>query len=136
MKSGLAPGQTAEVEITVTPDMRAQFEGKTVHDLYSTSALVHHMEWAARKTILPFLETKEEGMGTHVEVDHLMMTPVGMKVTIKATVSDIKDNKVDCHIEAFNARGKICKGRVTQAIVAREWLEEKVTAHLKGEHHG
>ncbi len=127
MKPGLEAGQTAQLELTTTAEMRAQFGGVTVHDLFSTSALVHHMEWAARKTILPYLEPHEEGMGSHVEVFHLSFTPCGWNVLIRATVTEVRDRKIVCEVEAFNARGKIARGKVTQSIVERGWLEEKLS---------
>lgn len=126
MKPGLTVGQTAEVEITVTEDMHAAFAGQTVHELYSTSALVHDMEWAARKLIVPYLDDDEEAMGSHVEVSHLMLTLVGMKVRIRATISDIRDRKIVAEVEAFNMRGKIAKGTVTQALIDKSWLDKKM----------
>ena len=126
MKPGLKIGETAEVEITVTTDLVARFEGETVHELYSTSSLVHHLEWAARRTILPYLEDDEEGMGCHVDVSHLAMTIPGMKVRVKATVTDVRDNKVFCDVEAFNQRGKIARATVTQAVVNKSWLDKKI----------
>ena len=126
MKPGLSVGQIAELEIMVTPDMVAAFEGQTVHPLYSTSSLVHHMELAARKTILPYFEDHEEGMGLHVDVHHTMFTPVGMKVKIRAIVSAIRDTKIECEVEAFNWRGKIAKGTVVQSVIQKSWLEQKI----------
>lgn len=49
-----------------------------------------------------------------------------MKVLFKATVTDVRDRKVECEVEAFNARGKLARGTVVQAIVEREWLEKKM----------
>lgn len=126
MKPGLKIGQTAELEITVTKEMVASFGGETVHHLYSTSTLVHHMEWAARKMIEPFFEEHEEGMGYHAEVSHLMPTIPGMKVKLKATVTALRDRKVVCDVEVFNPRGKIARGTVTQAIVEKSWLDNKI----------
>lgn len=126
MLPGLKQGQSAELEVTVTDDMLAAFGGEVVHQLYSTSALVHHMEWAARKTILPYLEGHEEGMGSHVEVSHRMLTLPGMKVRLVATVMEVTANKVECEVEAFNSRGKIARGTVVQAIVAKQWLTDKM----------
>jgi len=125
MKPGLKAGQTAEVEIVVSPDMRAAFEEQTAHDLYATSQLVQHMEWVARKTILPFLDTNEESMGNHLEVSHMKPTLTGMKVKLKATVKEILNNKVFCEIEASTSMGKIARGSVTQAVVEKEWLLKK-----------
>lgn len=126
MKEGLKAGDWAEVEISVTKDMQASFAGQTIHELYSTSSLVHDMEWAARKVLAPYLEPDEEAMGSHVEVSHLMLTPVGMKVKVRATVKEIRDKKIVCEVEAFNRRGKIARGTVTQSLIEKEWLDKKV----------
>lgn len=126
MKAGLEIGQTAELEIDVKDEMTARFAGETVHELYSTSYLVHHMEFAARKLILPYLEDHEEGMGCYIEVSHLSFTLPGMKVNLTATVTDIRDNKVIAEVEASNMRGKVARGTVTQAIVEKEWLEKRM----------
>lgn len=126
MKPGLEIGQAAEYEVVVAPDMVASFEGKVVHELYSTSALVHHMEYAARKTILPYLEEHEEGMGYHVDVHHTMFTPVGVKVLIRAVVTAIRDTKIECEVEASNWRGKVAKGTIVQSIVQKSWLQTKI----------
>lgn len=126
MKPGLQVGQFAEYELVVSPDMVAAFEGQVVHNLYSTASLVKHLELAARKTIIPYLEKHEEGMGYHVEVHHLMFTPTGMKVKLRATVSAIRDNKIECEVEASTWRGKIARGTVVQSIVQKAWLEQKI----------
>ena len=126
MKHGLQPGQTAEIEFTVTPQMFARFDGVTVHELLSTSELAHQMEWAARKTILNYLEPHEEGMGAHVDLHHLMMTRAGTKVKVKATIADIRDNKVECDVEATSHRGKVAKGTILQVIVDKTWLTKKI----------
>lgn len=125
MKPGLKIGQTASAEFVVTPEMFAQFGGQVVHELLSTSSLVHEMEWAARQTILPYLEAHEEGIGARVDVQHLMLTPAGVTVNISACVSGIRDNKVECEVEASHFRGKIARGTVVQVIVEKSWLQRK-----------
>lgn len=126
MKPGLKVGQTSEIEFEVTPKMVAQFKGKVVHELLSTSYLVQELEWAARQTILPYLEAHEEGMGSHVDVHHIMLAPVGITVKVKATVTEIRDNKIECEVEASNFRGKVAKGTVLQAVVDKSWVEKKI----------
>lgn len=125
MKPGLKSGATAEIEITVTPEMQAAFADETVHKVYSTYALVHHAEWVARKIILDYLEEHEEGMGYHVDIYHLKPTLPGMQVNLKARVKSIRNNRVTCAIEAFNSLGKIARGFVTQVIVEKDWLDKK-----------
>jgi predicted thioesterase len=126
MITGLKIGSSKEIELTVTPEMRASFVGETVHDLYSTSWLVHHMEWAARQLLLPYLSPTQEAMGSSIEVSHLMLTLPGMKVRLHARVIEIRDNKVVSEIEASNQRGKIARGTFTQSIVEKSWLDKKM----------
>jgi fluoroacetyl-CoA thioesterase len=126
MKSGLKKGQTAEIEFVVTADMFARFPTGVVHELLSTSALMQQMEWAARQIILPYLEPHEEGMGARVEVHHSMLTPEGITVTVKATVVEVHNNKIECEVEASHFRGKVAKGTVVQAIVEKSWIDKKI----------
>jgi predicted thioesterase len=134
MKPAIKVGQSAEVEIIVTAAMQAQFNQEVVHSLYSTATLVNHMEWAARKAILPYLDEHEEAMGSMVEVHHLLPTLTNMQVKVIATISNIKDKKVECEVEAFNSRGKIGKGRIVQAIVDKKWLQNKIAEISVVEH--
>ena len=126
MKTGLQVGQSAEIEVEITNAMLANFDGRPVHNLYSTSALVNHMEWVARKVILPYLEEHEEVMNSHAEISHLTLSLPGMKVRVKAVVSDIRDKKIVCDIEAFNSRGKIARGSITQSLIEKQWLDRKM----------
>lgn len=126
MKPGLAIGQTTTIELDVSWDMIVRYEGKIVHELYSTSALVHHMELSARKLIWPYLDDSEECMGCHVEVSHLAMTLPGMKVTIVSKIADIRENKVEVEVEASNIRGKIARGTVTHAVIEKAWLQNRM----------
>jgi len=126
MKPGLHTGQTTEIEIVVTRDMLAEFDGQAVNDLYATSALVHNIEQACHGLLTPFLESHEQVVTSYIEISHLMLTVTGMKVKLKATATEIRDNKIVCEIEAHNVRGKIAKGSVTQVIVENHWLDKKV----------
>ncbi|MBY0358098.1 MAG: hypothetical protein K2W82_08865 [Candidatus Obscuribacterales bacterium] len=130
MKAGLKPGQTADLEITVDKNMIAGFNGQTVHELYSTSSLVHHLEWVARQTILPYLEEHEEGMGSHIDITHTMIAIPGMKIQLKALVTEVSAKNVVCRVEASHSQGQIAHGTITQAIIKKESLNEKIN-HMK-----
>lgn len=126
MKPGLKNGQSIDLEVTVTRDMLAEFDGQDVKDLYATSALVHNIERVTHDLLVPFLEPHEQAVTSYMEISHLMLTVPGMKVKLKAIAVEIRDNKIVCEIEAHNVRGKIAKGTVTQAIVEKQWLDKKV----------
>lgn len=122
MKPGLPVGDCVEYIVTVTEAMRAQFDGATVHPLYATASMISHMEWAARQHILPYLEPGEEGVGCHVDVKHLAPTPIGAKVRIRSTVTEVTPSRVSSQVEAWNEQGKIGEGTFVQAIVPLEKL--------------
>ncbi|MFE8694994.1 thioesterase family protein [Cytobacillus sp. FJAT-53684] len=119
MKQGMKVGDTEVIEIEVTSDMFAQFEGEIVHRAYSTVFMVYHMEWVSRKIILPYLEEHEEGMGGAVCVKHLAASPEGAKLTITAIVSEIAENVVITEVSVCNGKKLIGTGEVKQVILSK-----------------
>ena len=126
MKPGIAVGHKAEAEVSVTDDMTVLFEGERIHDLYSTSALVHDMELVARRLLAEHMEEGEESMVYHADVSHLSMTLPGMTVKLTATVCEIRDNKIVAEVEATNVRGRIARGTITLAVVEKGWLDNRM----------
>ncbi|WP_430789933.1 thioesterase family protein [Virgibacillus flavescens] len=127
MKAGMEIGRTESIEITVTEDMFASFEGKVVHPVYSTVAMVYHMEWVSRKIILPFLEEHEEGMGGAVQLKHIAPSPLHSNVTLTATLTAYKKEQVITEVEAYNEHGLIGKGEVKQVILPKELIQKKLS---------
>ncbi|HEY7908727.1 MAG TPA: hypothetical protein VIC60_07620 [Thermomicrobiales bacterium] len=128
MKPGMTPGQTATVEVVVDEMMFASFEGRVVHPIYGTAAMIAHMELAGRRIILPYLEPHEEGVGYAIAVRHLAPTVAGMRVTARATLTEVRGNRIICRVEAHNARGLIGEGAFTQVILNRIDLEGRISA--------
>lgn len=122
------PGQTAMVEIVVDATMFAAFEGRVVHPVYGTAAMIAHMELAGRRIILPYLEPHEEGVGYEIAIRHLAPTVVGMRVTARATLTEVRGSRVICRVESRNERGLIGEGTFTQVILNRTDLEERIAA--------
>jgi fluoroacetyl-CoA thioesterase len=106
--------------------MFAQFEGKVVHPAYSTVAMVYHMEWAARQIILPFLEENEEGMGGAVTVKHLGVSGKGEVIKATATLTEMNGRRVITQVTVENSHGLVGQGEVTQFILSKEELKEKL----------
>ncbi len=123
------PGHRAEVVVTVTDDMVAWFEELgVVHRVYSTWAMVRHLELASRKVILPFLEPEEDAVGHSVSVTHFAPTPVGARVTARATLLRLEGNRIVCALEAFNEREKIGAGENVQIVLPHATLAERFAA--------
>lgn len=126
MKSGLKIGSSASITKTVTKDMLAQFDGELVHPVYSTVAMVYHMELVSRKLLKPFLEEKEASMGAEVRVKHIAPSGVGAKIHITATVSEKSSRQLVTEVLVKNENELIGKGEVKQAILPQETLEAKI----------
>jgi fluoroacetyl-CoA thioesterase len=127
MKDGLCIGYQAEARAVATLETRPQFDGRVVHDVWSTAAMVHLMEHAARKTLLPFLEAEEEGMGISVEVRHLAPTPVGLHVRAVAIVTDWSPRKIVTRVEVWNDRGvRVGEGTVVQAVLPKALIRARI----------
>lgn len=119
-------GREEIIEISVTKDMFAAFEGEVIHRVYSTVAMTYHMEWVSRKIILPFLESHEEGMGASVKLKHFAPSPLGSRVSLTATLHEVRGNVIVTKVTVYNPWGLIGKGEVTQVILAKSMIAERL----------
>lgn len=126
MKPGMEVGREETIEISVTEEMFATFEGEIVHPVYSTMAMTYHMEWVSRKIILPFLESHEEGMGASVKLKHIAPSPLDSKVRLTATLDEVRGNFVVTKVKAYNQLRLIGEGEVAQVILPKSIIAEKL----------
>jgi predicted thioesterase len=124
----IPPDATAEVRVVVDETMLAAFEGRVVHAVYGTAAMVAHLELAGRKIILPYLEEGEEGVGHAITVTHLAPTLPGMAVVARARFREQRGRQIVCDIAAFNEFEQIGEGSFTQVIVRRDALDARLAA--------
>ena len=102
------------------------FDGIIVHRVYSTWSMAHHMELAARKILAPHLEEEEEGIGSHLSIDHLAPAPVGHEVTIRAEAVKVDENGVVCDIKAWDGNRLLGQGRQIQRVLPKSVLNRIV----------
>ncbi len=129
MHAALQPGVSATVEIEVTPDMCPAFDGIIVHRVYSTWSLAHHMELAARKVLAPHLDADEEGIGTHLSIDHLAPTPVGKVVRVEALCTAVDGKRVICDVRAYDGERLIGRGVQHQRVLPKRVLDSLIERH-------
>lgn len=120
-------GNRAELTITVTDDMCPSWDGVVVHPVYSTWSMGHHFELAARKVLKDHLDDEEEGIGSHLSIDHVAPAPLGQEVRLVAEVTDIDDTTVVCELVAYLVRPGgderiIGRGRQVQRILPKARL--------------
>lgn len=116
------PGVSAEIDFVVDGSMRPIFDDVAVHQVCSTWTLVHFMELASRKLLIDFLEEEEEGVGSHVTIDHIAPVRVGRTVRVIATAEEVSDRRLVCDVDAFHGSRKIAAGKTVQNVFPREVL--------------
>jgi predicted thioesterase len=124
MKPTLLVGNRATVTINVTHDMRPAFDGVVVHDVCSTWHMAHHMEVAARKVLASHLEEGEEGIGSHLSIDHLAPAPVGCTIQVQAVAVELDDSTLVCTLEARHGDTLLATGRQVQRILPDAALKD------------
>ncbi len=123
MKPSLTIGTTAEVVKLVTEDMCPDFDGIIVHRLYSTWSMAHHMELAARMVLAPHLHEDEEGIGSHLTIDHIAPTPVGHTVRVVATATEVDRSTVVCDVTTYDGDRVVGRGKQVQRVLPRKKLQ-------------
>jgi fluoroacetyl-CoA thioesterase len=62
--------------------------------VYATPKMVSDVEYACRDWLVGHLDAGEDSVGTHVTIDHLAATPLGLGVTIQISVREVDRRKV------------------------------------------
>jgi predicted thioesterase len=103
MKATLIPGIAGRKVVHVDQGRCIAFMGPE-NAVYATPHMVSDVEYAIRDFLLGYLDPGEDSVGTHVTIDHLAATPMGMRVTIEYAVTHVEGRKVRC---AFKVRDEI-----------------------------
>lgn len=127
MKKLFRSGDQKFFKTVVTGDSVASFNQQQVHPVYSTFALARDVEWACRLFVLEMKEDHEEGIGTHLFIDHLAPALVGSEIDITATLSCIKGNSIHCTYEVNHGPRVLARGTQTQKILLKSKLSDILT---------
>jgi fluoroacetyl-CoA thioesterase len=111
-------GYEGHLGVVVTDEMTVDFgELGKIHPVYATYWIARHMEEAGRKVILPFLEEKDEGLGTAVAVNHLASALPGMRIEIIARHTGTEGRKILCECTATSELGDLIATGSTEQVV-------------------
>ena len=94
--------------------------------VYATPMLVRDIEVTCRDLLLEHLDPGEDSVGTRVEIDHLAATLLGMKVTISATLAELKGRAAIFEVNAADGVDTICRGRHTRFIANVEQVKQRL----------
>jgi fluoroacetyl-CoA thioesterase len=93
MKQSLKAGLQFEKKIEITEDRCIGFMGREGM-VYATPKMVSDVEYACRDWLVGHLDAGEDSVGTHVTIDHLAATPMGLQVSIQVSVKEVDRRKV------------------------------------------
>lgn len=124
-------GMTLTNEITVTKDVTALALGSGDLDVYATPSMISLMELTARCAVGDALDDGMTTVGTLVNVSHVAATPVGMKVTCKATLTEVDGRRLVFNVEANDEKGLIGQGIHERFIVDSAKFQSKTDAKLQ-----
>ncbi len=117
MNIPLGAAHTESVE--VSEKNTASAFGSGLVDVFATPMMVALLESAASRCLAPFLEPGMVSVGTRVDVEHSGATPVGMRVSATATVSEVDRRKVVFAVVVNDEAGEVGRGTHIRFIVDR-----------------
>ncbi len=126
-------GAKGELQLLVTDEVAINFLGVEEARVLATPWLIGHLEMAAREAIKPHLEQGYDTVGTHVDVQHLAATPMGMQVRFLAEVIGQDDRRVRCRVEAYDEKEKVAEGTHERYIIHVGRFASRVQAKAAGQ---
>ncbi len=127
MKSSLAPGLLARKELVVDEARCIGFMGKEGM-VYATPRMVSDVEYTCRDFLLQHLDPGEDSVGAHVSIDHLAATPMGLKVTIEAKITEIDRRKVTFEFSVHDPVEQVGRGKHVRFVVETAKTRERLAA--------
>lgn len=123
----LEPGLTARVALTVTDADTAQTLGSGDVPVLGTPRVLALVEAATVRATARHLPTGTTTVGTRVELEHLLATPVGGTVTAEARLSTVDGNRLSFAVTVHDGADRLAaRGTVVRALVEREKFLAKV----------
>ena len=125
MKPSLQAGIAASRDYPIDADRTIDFMGEDAR-VYATPMLVRDIEVTCRDLLLEHLEPGEDSVGTRVEIDHLAATLLGMKVTVTATLAELKGRAAVFEVSASDGLDVVCRGRHSRFIANVEQVKQRL----------
>ncbi|RUA27564.1 MAG: hypothetical protein DSY77_17165 [Bacteroidetes bacterium] len=124
MKEVFKKGDQKTYSFKVKAQDVAHFEQDAVHDVCATFTLAREIEWATRLFVLDMLEEGEEGIGTHLNIEHLSPALIGEEVEVEAEFYDIKNREIICNYVVKVGERIVAKGTTGQKILQKNKLAQ------------
>src|SRR5579862_1660519 len=106
--------------------LASTFKDSILPPVFSTPYLILIMENAALNAVKAYLEAGESAVGTHIDVRHLIATPVGREVIGHAEVTGTEGRKILFRVWATDGKEEIGVGTHERMVVNIARLVERM----------
>ena len=127
MKASLQKGISTTKKILVDESRCIGFMGKEGM-VYATPRMVSDVEYACRDFLLQHLDAGEDSVGTHVSIDHLAATPMGLEVQIKIEIAEVDRRKVAFSFSVKDSIEEVGRGTHVRFVVDTAKTRERLAA--------
>jgi predicted thioesterase len=127
MKSSLKKDLSFSKSVLVDETRCIGFMGKE-GAVYATPRMVSDIEYACRDMLLEHLDAGEDSVGTHVSIDHLAPTPMGLQVTIEVRVTEVDRRKITWEFSVKDPLEEVGRGRHVRFVVETAKTRERLAA--------
>lgn len=96
--------------------------------VYATPKMVSDVEYACRDWLVGHLDAGEDSVGTHVTIDHLAATPLGLGVAIEIKVAEVDRRKVTFQFSVRDPVEECGRGVHVRFVVETAKTRERLAA--------
>jgi fluoroacetyl-CoA thioesterase len=125
---GLEPGMTNTLRIVVDESMTADRFGNRGVQVLATPMLVSYFELAAHQLAMRALGPGQGTVGFHVDIRHLAATPIGQRLTFRATLTEVDGRRLVFRVEADDEQERVGEGTHVRFVVDMERFMERIAA--------
>jgi fluoroacetyl-CoA thioesterase len=129
----LEPGATNTLTIVVDESMTADRFGNSGVQVLATPMLVSYFELAAHRLAMRALGPGQGTVGFHVDIRHLAATPVGMRVTFRATLTERDGRRLVFRVEADDDQERVGEGTHVRFVVDMERFLGRIAGKASGQ---
>lgn len=116
----LEVGMKLEMTHPVTEEDSAARVSSRVPAVYASARMIGFAEVVCAELMAPHLAAGETSVGTAFQFTHEAATPIGMKVTLRATLTAIEGRRHVFELEGRDELDRICTGRHERAVIKQD----------------
>ena len=123
-------GLTGEASVMADSSNSAKTMGSGALEVFATPSMIALMEKAATNALKELMPADSSSVGTMINVKHSAATPMGVKVTAKAVLTEVDGKRLVFTVEAFDEKDKIGEGRHERFIINIERFMAKTNEKI------